>query len=348
MVMRGQPPAGATATGSLPSAKFQISINASPLTATAGWGYQHGTSSLPSRSMSLDRLAPAVFVLLWSTGWVVAKYASLHSEPFTFLSIRYALSAVAFLALCLVVRAQWPSRATALRAVYSGFFLHGFYLAGLWWAIANGVPAGISGIIAALQPLLTAIAAPFLIGERLQQAQKLGLALGFVGIAIAISPKLLDPATADLTQAALPLAINLVAMASVTYGTLYQKKHLQSGDLRTIATLQYVGALILTLPLSLVFEHQHFDGAAQAYGALAWSVFGLSMGGVGLLLYLIRRGQVSRAASLIYLMPPAVALEAFIAFGEPLTLPLIVGTVVVVAGVYLTNRRVMQQVEAMG
>ncbi|WP_028740802.1 DMT family transporter [Rhizobium leguminosarum] len=298
--------------------------------------------------MSLDRLAPAVFVLLWSTGWVVAKYASLHSEPFTFLSIRYALSAVAFLALCLVVRAQWPSRATALRAVYSGFFLHGFYLAGLWWAIANGVPAGISGIIAALQPLLTAIAAPFLIGERLQQAQKLGLALGFVGIAIAISPKLLDPATADLTQAALPLAINLVAMASVTYGTLYQKKHLQSGDLRTIATLQYVGALILTLPLSLVFEHQHFDGAAQAYGALAWSVFGLSMGGVGLLLYLIRRGQVSRAASLIYLMPPAVALEAFIALGEPLTLPLIVGTVVVVAGVYLTNRRVMQQVEAMG
>ncbi|MGO7202076.1 EamA/RhaT family transporter, partial [Rhizobium ruizarguesonis] len=95
--------------------------------------------------MSLDRLAPAVFVLLWSTGWVVAKYASLHSEPFTFLSIRYALSAAAFLALCLVVRAQWPkSRATALRAIYSGFFLHGFYLAGLWWAIANGVPAGIS------------------------------------------------------------------------------------------------------------------------------------------------------------------------------------------------------------
>ncbi|MGO8211484.1 DMT family transporter [Rhizobium ruizarguesonis] len=294
--------------------------------------------------MSLDRLTPAVFVLLWSTGWVVAKYASLHSEPFTFLSIRYALSAAAFLALCPVVRAQWPkSRATALRAIYSGFFLHGFYLAGLWWAIANGVPAGISGIIAALQPLLTAMAAPFLIAERLQQTQKLGLALGFIGIAIAISPKLLGPATADLTHAALPLAINLVAMASVTYGTLYQKKHLQSGDLRAIATLQYIGALILTLPLSLIFEHQHFDGTEQAYGALAWSVFGLSMGGVGLLLHLIRRGQVSRAASLIYLMPPAVALEAFIAFGEPLTLPLIVGTVVVVTGVYLTNRKAFSE-----
>ncbi|MBB4235693.1 DMT family transporter [Rhizobium esperanzae] len=297
--------------------------------------------------MTLDRLAPALFVLLWSTGWVVAKYAALHSEPFTFLSIRYGLSALAFLALCVVARAQWPtSRATWLRAVYSGFFLHGFYLAGLWWAIANGVPAGISGIIAALQPLMTAMAAPFLVGERLQQTQKFGLALGFIGIAIAISPKLIDPATADLGHAALPLAVNLIAMGSVTYGTLYQKKHLQSGDLRTIATLQYVGALILTLPLSLIFEHQHFDGAARAYAALAWSVFGLSMGGVGLLLYLIRRGQVSRAASLIYLMPPAVALEAFIAFGEPLTLPLVLGTMIVVTGVYLTNRRVVQQAQA--
>lgn len=294
--------------------------------------------------MSLDRFAPAVFVLLWSTGWVVAKYAALHSEPFTFLSIRYALSALAFLAFCLATRAQWPkSRATALRAVYSGFFLHGFYLAGLWWAIANGVPAGISGIIAALQPLLTAMAAPFLVGERLQQTQKLGLIFGFIGIAIAISPKLLDPATADLTHAALPLAINLIAMGAVTYGTLYQKKHLQSGDLRSIATLQYVGALILTLPLSLIFEHQQFDGTAQAFAALIWSVFGLSMGGVGLLLYLIRRGQVSRAASLIYLMPPAVAFEAFIAFGEPLTVPLILGTVIVVAGVYLTNRKAVER-----
>lgn len=288
--------------------------------------------------MSLDRFAPAIFVLLWSTGWVVAKYAALHSEPFTFLAVRYALSALAFFSLCLVMRAAWPGRAVAFKAIYSGVFLHGFYLAGLWWAIANGVPAGISGIIAALQPLLTAMAAPLLVGERLQGVQRLGLLLGFLGIAIAVSPKLVDPATADLAHAALPLAINLIAMCSVTYGTLYQKKHLQTGNLLPIATLQYVGALIVTLPLMLIFERMHFDASAQAIAALIWSVFGLSMGGVGLLLYLIRRGQVSRAASLIYLMPPTVALEAFIAFGEPLTLPLILGTVVVVAGVYLTNR----------
>ncbi|MBZ9793344.1 DMT family transporter [Rhizobium sp. 3T7] len=288
--------------------------------------------------MSLDRIAPAIFVLLWSTGWVVAKYAAIHSEPFTFLAVRYALSVLAFFSLCLVMRAVWPGRVVAFKAVYSGAFLHGFYLAGLWWAIANGVPAGISGIIAALQPLLTAMAAPLLVGERLQGTQRLGLLLGFLGIAIAISPKLFDPAISDLAHAAVPLTINLVAMCCVTYGTLYQKKHLQRGNLLPIAALQYVGALIVTVPLMLTFERMHFDGSAQAIAALIWSVFGLSMGGVGLLLYLIRRGQVSRAASLIYLMPPTVALEAFIAFGEPLTLPLILGTVVVVAGVYLTNR----------
>jgi len=295
--------------------------------------------------MTLDRFAPAIFVLLWSTGWVVAKYAAMHSEPFTFLVMRYALSALAFLALCLLLKAKWPERATVFRAIYSGFFLHGFYLGGLWWAIANGVPAGISGIIAALQPLLTAMAAPLLIGERLQPAQKLGLALGFLGIAIAVSPKLLQPGSADLIHAAVPLTINLIAMASVTYGTIYQKKHLQSGDLKTIATLQYLGALIVTVPLALAFERLHFDGSAPALTALAWSVVGLSMGGVGLLLYLIRRGQVSRAASLIYLMPPAVAIEAFIAFGEPLTMPLVIGTIIVVAGVYLTNRKTVRTAE---
>ena len=290
--------------------------------------------------MSLDKFAPAIFVFLWSTGWIVAKYASLHAGPFTFLMIRYSLSALAFVLLCSIAGARWPRDwSSVFRAVYSGIFLHGIYLAGLWWAIAEGVPAGISGIIAALQPLMTAMAAPFLVGERLRPMQKTGLLLGFLGIAIAISPKLLATDTANLWQSAVPLIVNLLAMVSVTYGTLYQKRHLQTGDLRTIATLQYVGALIVTVPLAFIFEGLRFDGTHEAILAMLWSVFGLSTGAVGLLLYLIRRGQVSRAASLIYLMPPAVAIEAAIAFGEPLTLPIIIGTVIVVIGVYLTNRR---------
>lgn len=288
----------------------------------------------------IDRLAPTLFVLLWSTGWIVAKYAVPHADPLTFLSIRYLLSIAAFLTLCLVARAAWPkSLRDAGLAVYSGVFLHGIYLGCIWWAIAEGVPAGISGVIAALQPLLTAAAANRLLGERHSGMQRAGLAIGFVGIAIAISPKLLVLDASNLASAGLPLLVNLIGMVSVTYGTIFQKRHLQSGDIRSIALLQYVGGLLVTLPIALMVENLRFDATQAAVLSMLWSVFGLSMGAIGLLLYLIRRGQVSRAASLIYLVPPAVAVEAAIAFGEPITLPMAIGTVIVVAGVYMINRR---------
>lgn len=289
-----------------------------------------------------DRLAPVLFVLLWSTGWIVAKYASLHGDPLTFLAARHGFSILVFSGLCLITRAAWPEdRKAVLRAVFSGMFLHGFYLAALWWAIGQGVPAGISGIIAALQPLLTAMAAPFLIGERLRPIQRAGLALGFAGIMLAISPKLLELDAQNLRLAGLPLLINLIGMVSVTYGTLYQKKHLQHGDIRSIVLLQYIGAFLVTLPMALLLEDLRFDWSTTAIASMVWAVLGLSMGAVSLLFYLIRRGQVSRAASLIYLVPPAVAIEAYLVFDEPLTLPMIVGTLIVVAGVYLVNRKLV-------
>lgn len=288
----------------------------------------------------IDRLAPALFVLLWSTGWLVAKFAVAHADPLTFMAARHALAALAFTGVCLAVGARWPrTRQAAVTAMVSGVFLHGLYLAGVWWAIGQGVPAGLSGIIAGLQPLLTALAAPFLIGERLRPLQKVGIVIGFAGILIAISPQLLDTLERGLAGLGLPVIVNLLAMFSVTYGTLYQKRHLQEGDLLSIAVLQFVGAFIVTLPLALLIEDLRFDWTGEALFAMAWSVLGISMGAVALLLYLIRRGQVSRAASLIYLMPPVVAIEAFFLFGEPLTLPMITGTIIVVVGVYMVNRK---------
>lgn len=296
--------------------------------------------------MTLDRAAPALFAFLWSTGWIVAKYASLHADPVTFLAARHALAACAFAAVCLLLRARWPdSLLQAGRAMLSGVFLHGLYLAGVWYAIGQGVPSGLSGIIAGLQPLLTAMAAPFLLGERLSPRQRIGLALGFAGILIAISPQLFASLSAGLTGLGIPLVINLVAMSSVTYGTLYQKRYLQNGDLWTTATLQFVGAFVVTLPIAMMTEDMRFDWTVQAVAAMAWSVIGISMGAVFLLLYLINRGQVSRAASLIYLMPPMVALEAALLFGEPLTWPMIIGTVIVVTGVYLVNRKSRRDAE---
>lgn len=288
--------------------------------------------------MSLDRLAPAIFVLLWSTGWVVAKFGAIVSEPLTFLSIRYLAAAVLFAGLCLAARVSWPrDTRTIVHAIVSGAFLHGLYLGAVWWAIGQGVPAALSSIIAALQPLMTALAAPYFIGERLNGQQKAGLCLGFLGVLLAVLPKFFGQGADQMPTFA--IIVNMLGMAAVTYGTIYQKQHLQSGDIRAIATLQYIGALIVTVPFALALESLHVDFGWAFVALLAWSVLGISMGAILLLLYLLRRGQVSRAASLIYLVPPIAALQAAVIFGEELTIPMILGTAIVVAGVYLTNRK---------
>ncbi|AWM25945.1 membrane protein [Sinorhizobium fredii USDA 205] len=299
--------------------------------------------------MMLARLAPAIFVLLWSTGWVVAKYAAFFADPLTFLVLRYSVAILLFIGFCAATGARWPrSWSVVGHAVVSGVFLHGLYLGAVWWAIGQGVPAAISGIIAGLQPLMTAAVAPFLIGEYLSRQQRLGLVLGFCGIALAVLPKTLAIDTASTPIHFLPVAVNVLGMAAVTYGTLYQKRYLQNGDIRSIAALQYVGALIVTVPLALMLEDLRVTWNLQLVAALAWSVLGLSMGAIALLLYLIRRGQVSRAASLIYLVPPLAALQAALFFGEALTWPMIVGTVIAVTGVYLTNRKTGSEAPAGG
>lgn len=294
--------------------------------------------------MTLERLAPALFVLLWSTGWIVARYAAPHADPLFFLALRYAAAIGVFLVLCMIARASWPrARSEWGHAIFSGVLLHAIYLGGVWWAIAHGVPTALSGLIAALQPLMTALSAPYLVGERLSTAQKWGIVLGLAGLLIAIVPNLMALDAATVGAALVPLIVNVFAMVAVTAGTIYQKRYLQTGDLMSIALLQYVGALLVTVPATLLLEEQRIVWNVEVFIALAWSVFGLSAGAIALLLYLIRRGQVSRAASLIYLVPPTVAIQAFAYFGEPLTVPLIVGTAVVVVGVYLTNRKPQAQ-----
>lgn len=288
--------------------------------------------------MTLARLAPVLFVLLWSTGWISAKYATFFADPLTFLVVRYGTAVVLFYLVCRLGGVTFPRDRTGwAHAVVSGMFLHGLYLGMVWWAIGQGVPAALSGIIAGLQPLMTGIAAAFLIGENLSRSQRAGLVIGFLGVAIAVLPKVLIIDASSIPAYA--VAINVLGMACVTAGTLYQKRFLREGDLRAVATLQYVGALIVTIPAALALENLRVDWSLGFFATLAWSVVGISMGAVALLLYLIRRGDVSKAASLIYLVPPLAALEAAIAFGEELTIPMMIGTCVVMLGVYLTNRK---------
>lgn len=290
--------------------------------------------------MSLERFAPALFVLLWSSGWIVPVYASRHSTAEAFLSVRFACAAACFILLALVLRAPWEKRPRAIgHAIVSGALLHGLYLGGVWWAIFHGVPASISGVIAALQPLMTAAIAPWMVGERLSRLQVTGLVLGFVGIIVALIPTFEGLSGALFIDRAVPVAINIVAMSGAVLGTLYQKRFVTAGDMRTNAVWQYAGALLIVLPLAVFGEPARFDFSLELLLALGWSVLVLSMAGVALLLYMIGRGQVSRAASLIYLMPPVVAIESFIFLGEPLAPTMIVGTVIVVIGVWLAGRK---------
>lgn len=287
----------------------------------------------------LVRLAPILFPLIWSTGWIVARYTVDFADPLAFLCMRYLFAGGALAAFAFASGAQWPrSRMEATHAVVSGVLLHAIYLGGVWWAIEHGVPASISALLAALQPIMTAFLAPALVGEKIGLARWTGVVIGFSGICLVLTPKLagLDPM--QLRAALAPIGVNFLAMVGVTAGTFYQKRFIHSGDLRTVAVLQYVGALAAGLALTAAFGEFRIHWTPTAMVVMAWSVFGLSIGGIALLLLLIRRGEVSRSAQLIFLVPPLSAIQAHVLFGENLTSLQIVGMALTACGVALAAR----------
>ncbi|MCZ8269549.1 MAG: DMT family transporter [Beijerinckiaceae bacterium] len=289
--------------------------------------------------MSLVTVAPALFVLIWSTGWIVAKYAASFADPLFFLVIRFACAFVLMALIALAFRAEWPrNRAAYGHGMLSGVLLHAIYLGGVWWAVAHGLPAGVSALIAAIQPLMTAALAARLGGERLGALQLSGIAIGFLGVMGVIAPKLAGLSAGALESLAGPVVVNGIAMVAVTLGTFYQKRYIASGDLRVVSTLQYAGAFLALLPLTLLLEPLRFENRWETWAALAWSVIPLSLGAIGLMLMMIRRGAVSRVAALIYLIPPAAAIEAYLMFGETLTVLQIAFMALTAFGVYLATR----------
>jgi drug/metabolite transporter (DMT)-like permease len=286
------------------------------------------------------RAAPLTFVLIWSTGWIAARYAAPYADPLTFLSVRFALAGLVVVAISLAVGARWPaSPRDALHAMMSGVLLHAIYLGGVWWAIRHGLSAGLSGLIAAIQPILTALLAPKLVGERITRVHWAGIVLGFAGIALVLAPKLAGLGGADVAEALAPMAVNVAAMVSVTLGTFYQKRWIPTGDLRTVTALQYAGAFLAMVPAAWLLEPMQITWNTTVVFTMAWSVLGLSIGGIALLLILIRRGAVSKAAALIYLVPPTVAIEAFLLFGETMSPVQVAGMVLTATGVALATRR---------
>lgn len=284
------------------------------------------------------RMAPYLFVVIWSTSWIVIKFVSPYADPLTFLALRFEFAALAAVLIAYAARAIQPVSLNQLgHMLFSGVLMHAVYTGGMWWAVVHGLPIAMSAVIAAMQPLLSAALGP-LMGERTSERQWLGVIIGFCGAIAVVTPKLFGM-PADGQNILWPLLLTALSIACVTAGTYHQKYYIKQTDLRTLIAYQYIGALIVMFPAAWLLEPMYFEMQAITTFALAWSVLGISIFSMILYLFMTRHGSITKVASLIFLIPPIVALQAYVFFGESLTFMQILGMALVVAGVYLATRR---------
>ncbi|GIV91068.1 MAG: peptide ABC transporter ATP-binding protein [Chloroflexus sp.] len=285
-------------------------------------------------TVHLTTIAPLLFVMLWSTGFIGARFGLPYIEPFTFLSIRFGLVLLLLGMLTIVLRQPWLSQPSAYgHSAVVGILLHSGYLGGVFFAIDSGMPAGLTALIVSLQPILTALISQWTLGEHISWRQWLGLGLGLVGVAAVIGDKLMVAGPPMITPVTLGSAI--IALLATTTGTLYQKRFGTGLPLLSGTWAQYVGALAVTGPLALLIETRTIEWRAELIGALLWLTLVLSIGAILLLMFLIRARSAARVSSLFYLVPPATALEAWILFGERLGLWAFGGLIVASIGVAL-------------
>jgi drug/metabolite transporter (DMT)-like permease len=284
----------------------------------------------------LLRAMPLVFVLIWSTGFIVARYGMPHGPPFTFLAIRYALSVLCFMPWIWLSRSRWPAgRRQWGHLAVTGVLMHAVYLGGVWAAVKAGMGSGVSALIVGLQPVLTAIWLSAG-GTRVSQRQWVGLGLGLAGLVMVVSRKLgLGNPGDQITLVNLLLAVG--ALLAITVGTLYQKRFVTPCDVRTANAIQLGAALVVTLPLALL-ESEAMRWDPEAIGAMAWSVLVLTLGGSSLLYLLIQKGAATTVTSLFYLVPPTAAVMAWVLFSEPITAITVLGMAVTALGVSLVVR----------
>ena len=283
------------------------------------------------------RAMPWVFVLIWSTGFIVARYGMPHAPPMKFLAVRYALSILCFLPWIVLAGVKWPSdRRQALHLAVTGVLMHAGYLGGVWAAVKAGMGSGLSSLIVGIQPVLTAIWLTSVGGQHVSRRQWVGLLLGFAGLVLVVSRKFGAGGPGD--QATwLNLSFAVIALFAITAGTLYQKRFVMPCDVRSANTVQLLAALLVTLPLALM-ESETMRWNAELAGAMAWSVLGLTLGGSSLLYMLIQRGAAASVTSLMYLVPPCTALIAWLLFAEPITSVTLAGTALTAFGVSLVVR----------
>ena len=288
---------------------------------------------------TLIRLMPAVFVLIWATGFIVARYGMPYAPPFTFLAVRMTLSLVCFVLWVTLARVSWPQTgAQWLHLGVTGALMHAAYLGGVWAAVKGGMGSGLAALIAGIQPVLTAIwlSATGSSAGKVSRRQWTGLVLGFAGLVLVVWRKLSDGSPGDhVTWVNFSWAV--MALVAITAGTLYQKRYVQPCDVRSASAVQLLAAAIVLWPLAWL-EPEAIQWNTQVVAAMAWSVLGLTLGGSSLLFMLIQRGAAASVASLMYLVPPTTALIAWLLFREPITVVTLAGMALTALGVALVVR----------
>ncbi|KXF79348.1 peptide ABC transporter ATP-binding protein [Paramesorhizobium deserti] len=282
------------------------------------------------------RYFPALFVLLWATGFIGAGYAMPYAEPFGFMTVRFFIAAAILGVWALLSGSRWPNRRGAFHAAVAGCLIHGIYLSGVFWAVHRGLPAGMSALVVGLQPLITTLIAGATLGEKVERRHWTGLAIGFIGVVMVLWPKFsLDTGGIN----AVTIGAVFLAVIAISTGTVWQKRFVGQVDLKTGTTIQYLAAGVLTGVFSLCFEDHQVIWSPWLLFAMAWLVLVLSIGAILLLMVLIREGAVSKVASLFYLVPGTTALMAYLLFGETLNLVQLIGMAITTFGMALATVR---------
>lgn len=295
-------------------------------------------AAVAPRQASFLSPVPLFFVLLWSSGFIVAKFGLPYAPPLTFILLRFLCVLAVLAPVVVLLRAPWPQPGKIGHIAVAGVLLQAGYLVGVWCAIKQGMPAGLSALIVGMQPILTAFAAP-LIGEKVRPRQWLGLLFGIAGVGLVVAAKI---QLVGLSTQAIMLCV--LALVSITCGTLYQKQFCPQFDLRVGTVIQFAASTLLVLPLAIYFEGLGPDFAAVQWtprfiGALLWAVLGVSICAIFLLFALIRRNDATQVTSLLYLTPPTTAVMAWLMFGEAFNALGIAGMVLAVMGVIFVVKK---------
>jgi drug/metabolite transporter (DMT)-like permease len=275
---------------------------------------------------------PALFVVLWSTGFIGAKLGLPYVEPFTFLELRFLCVLALLLPLCWLTKAPWPSGRRVMQMAVSGGLIQAGYLGGVFASLHHGMPAGVSALVTGMQPVLTAVLGGWLLRETVTPRQWLGLILGLAGVLLVVGDRIVVE-----QLGALSVALSVFALLSITFGTLWQKRHGAGVDLRTGAAIQFMAATVLIAPFTLL-ESRAVQWSGELVFALAWLTVVLSLGAIFLLLTLIKRGRATQVSSLFYLVPPTTALIAWPLFGETYSLAAAAGMGLAMLAVWLVMK----------